>query len=184
MFREKEHRATNGLLVLLVAIVLLVVSVIGIIGAANVENGFAAAGWAVLLAANVIAFAGLFTVNPNEGRVLTLFGKYVGTVRDAGLWFANPFYAKKRISLRVRNFETAKLKVNDNHSNPIEIAAVVVWKVVDSAEALFEVDDYLHYVQTQSESAVRALAQTFPYDAHATDEIALSTHPHEVAKGL
>jgi len=184
MFREKEHRATNGLLVLLVAIVLLVVSVIGIIGAANVENGLAAAGWAVLLAANVIAFAGLFTVNPNEGRVLTLFGKYVGTVRDAGLWFANPFYAKKRISLRVRNFETTKLKVNDNHSNPIEIAAVVVWKVVDSAEALFEVDDYLHYVQTQSESAVRALAQTFPYDAHATDEIALSTHPHEVAKGL
>ena len=128
-------------------------------------------------------FAGLFTVNPNEGRVLTLFGKYVGTVREAGLWFANPFYAKKRISNRVRNFETTKLKVNDNHGNPIEIAAVVVWKVVDSAEALFEVDDYQHYVHTQSESAVRTLAQTFPYDAHATDEIALSTHPQEVAKG-
>ena len=184
MFREKEQRATNGLLVLLSAVVLLVVSVIGIIGAANAEQGAVAAAWAVLLAATVIAFAGLFTVNPNEGRVLTLFGKYVGTVREAGLWFANPFYAKKRISLRVRNFETAKLKVNDNHSNPIEIAAVVVWKVVDSAEALFEVDDYLHYVQTQSESAVRALAQTFPYDAHAVDEIALSTHPHEVARGL
>jgi len=184
MFREKEHRGTSGLLVLLVAVVLLVVSVIGIIGAANAEQGAVAAGWAVLLAATIIAFAGLFTVNPNEAKVLTLFGKYVGTVREAGLWFANPFFAKKRISLRVRNFETTKLKVNDNHSNPIEIAAVVVWKVVDSAEALFEVDDYLHYVQTQSESAVRALAQTFPYDAHATDEIALSTHPHEVAKGL
>jgi len=184
MFREKEQRATNGLLVLLVAIVLLVVSVIGIIGAANAEQGLAAAAWAVLLAATIIACAGLFTVNPNEAKVLTLFGKYIGTVRQAGLWFANPFFAKKRISLRIRNFETAKLKVNDNHSNPIEIAAIVVWKVIDSAEALFEVDDFQHYVQTQSESAVRALAQTYPYDAHATDEIALSTHPHEVAKGL
>jgi regulator of protease activity HflC (stomatin/prohibitin superfamily) len=123
-------------------------------------------------------------VNPNDAKVLTLFGRYIGTVREAGLWFANPFYAKKRISLRVRNFETAKLKVNDNHSNPIEIAAVVVWRVVDSAEALFEVDDYQHFVQTQSESAVRALAQSYPYDAHLVEEIALSTHPAEVAKGL
>jgi regulator of protease activity HflC (stomatin/prohibitin superfamily) len=131
-----------------------------------------------------LGFAGLFTVNPNEARVLTLFGRYIGTVRTAGLWFANPFFAKKRISLRVRNFETAKLKVNDNHSNPIEIAAVVVWRVIDSAEALFEVDDYQHYVQTQSESAVRALAQSYPYDAHLVEEIALSTHPAEVAKGL
>jgi regulator of protease activity HflC (stomatin/prohibitin superfamily) len=127
---------------------------------------------------------GLFTVNPNEAKVLTLFGRYVGTVRDAGLWFANPFYAKKKISLRVRNFETTKLKVNDNHSNPIEIAAVVVWKVVDSAEALFEVDDYQNFVHTQSESAVRALAQSYPYDAHMVEEVALSTHPAEVAKGL
>ena len=119
-----------------------------------------------------------------DRAVLTLFGKYVGTVREAGLWFANPFFAKKRISLRVRNFETTKLKVNDNHSNPIEIAAVVVWKVVDSAEALFEVDDYQHYVQTQSEAAVRALAQSYPYDAHVSEEVALSTHPAEVAKGL
>jgi regulator of protease activity HflC (stomatin/prohibitin superfamily) len=138
----------------------------------------------ILVVVVSIGFGGLFTVNPNEARVLTLFGRYVGTVRDAGLWFANPFYAKKRISLRVRNFETTKLKVNDNHSNPIEIGAVVVWKVVDSAEALFEVDDYQHYVQTQSEAAVRALAQSYPYDAHLSDEVALSTHPTEVAKGL
>ena len=184
MFREKEHRATNGLLALLVAVVMMVVSVIGIIAAASAEQGAVAAVWAVVLVTTIITCAGLFTVNPNEGRVLTLFGKYVGTVREAGLWFANPFYAKKRISLRVRNFETAKLKVNDNHSNPIEIAAVVVWKVVDSAEALFEVDDYMHYVQTQSESAVRALAQSYPYDAHVVEDIALSTHPAEVAKGL
>jgi len=184
MLREKEHRATNGLAFLLTGLALLVVSIIGLINAARSERPGLAGAFAILVGVVSLAFGGLFTVNPNEARVLTLFGKYVGTVREAGLWFANPFYAKKRISLRVRNFETAKLKVNDNHGNPIEIAAVVVWKVVDSAEALFEVDDYQHYVQTQSESAVRALAQTFPYDAHATGEIALSTHPQEVAKGL
>jgi regulator of protease activity HflC (stomatin/prohibitin superfamily) len=184
MLREKEHRATNGLAFLLMGLVLLVVSILGLINAARSERPGLAGAFAILVGFVSLAFGGLFTVNPNEARVLTLFGKYVGTVREAGLWFANPFYAKKRISLRVRNFETAKLKVNDNHSNPIEIAAIVVWKVVDSAEALFEVDDYQHYVQTQSESAVRSLAQTFPYDAHASGDIALSTHPQEVAKGL
>jgi regulator of protease activity HflC (stomatin/prohibitin superfamily) len=184
MLKEKEHRATNGLFVLLVGLAVLAMSIVGLIGAANAERPAVAVAWVILLVVDCFAFGGLFTVNPNDAKVLTLFGRYIGTVREAGLWFANPFYVKKRISLRIRNFETAKLKVNDNHGNPIEIAAVVVWKVVDSAEALFEVDDYQHYVQTQSESAVRALAQTFPYDAHATGEIALSTHPQEVAKGL
>ena len=184
MLKEKEHRATNGLFVLLIGLAMLVVSIIGLIGAASAERAAGAIAWSVLLVVTCFAFGGLFTVNPNDAKVMTLFGRYIGSVREAGLWFANPFYAKKRISLRIRNFETAKLKVNDNHGNPIEIAAVVVWKVVDSAEALFEVDDYQHYVQTQSESAVRALAQTFPYDSHATGETALSTHPQEVAKGL
>src|SRR5688572_13816476 len=184
MLREQEHRATNGLAFLLVGLVVLVVSVLGLINGAMAESPGIVAGSLVLVVLTSLSFAGLFTVNPNEARVLTLFGKYVGTVREAGLWFANPFFAKKRISLRVRNFETAKLKVNDNHGNPIEIAAVVVWRVVDSAEALFEVDDYLHYMQTQSESAIRALAQTYPYDAHLVEEVALSTHPAEVAKGL
>ena len=184
MLRETEHKSANGLLVLLVGLALAIGSIGGIGVSAKAEQPVMALVWALVFVVTILLMAGLFTVNPNEGRVLSLFGKYVGTVREAGLWFANPFYSKKRISLRVRNFETAKLKVNDNHGNPIEIAAVVVWRVVDSAEALFEVDDYQHYVQTQSESAVRALAQTFPYDAHSTDEIALSTHPHEVAKGL
>jgi regulator of protease activity HflC (stomatin/prohibitin superfamily) len=184
MLREKEHRATNGLAFLLGGLVLLVVAIYGLVTAAKAEQPLMIVASAVLVVLVCVGFGGLFTVNPNEAKVLTLFGRYVGTVREAGLWFANPFYAKKRISLRVRNFETTKLKVNDNHSNPIEIGAVVVWKVVDSAEALFEVDDYQHYVQTQSEAAVRALAQSYPYDAHLTDEIALSTHPAEVAKGL
>lgn len=184
MFREKEHKAANGLMVLLLGLAMLVVSVLGIIRAANLERPGMALLWALILLVTIVVFAGLFTVNPNEAKALTLFGKYVGTVREAGLWFANPFFTKKRISLRVRNFETGKLKVNDNHSNPIEIAAVVVWKVVDSAEALFEVDDYQHYVQTQSEAAVRALAQSYPYDSHGSEEVALSTHPSEVAQAL
>src|SRR5512147_696469 len=154
MLREKELKATSGLFVLMTGLAVLVISIFGFVRAANAENPAIAVASGLVLFLTILLMAGLFTVNPNDGKVLTLFGRYIGTVRDAGLWFANPFYAKKRISLRVRNFETAKLKVNDNHGNPIEIAAVVVWRVVDSAEALFEVDDYQHYVQTQSESAV------------------------------
>ncbi len=184
MFKEKEQHAPSGLVVLLIGLVLLAASIYGVISAASAESPAGVMASALLMVVVITLLSGLFTVNPNEGRVLTLFGKYIGTVRQQGLWFANPFYAKKRISLRIRNFETARLKVNDNHSNPIEIAAIVVWKVIDSAEALFEVDDYQHYVQTQSESAVRALAQTYPYDAHGNEDIALSTHPAEVAKGL
>jgi regulator of protease activity HflC (stomatin/prohibitin superfamily) len=184
MLREKELKATSGMFALLTGLAVLVVSILGLIGGAQGENPGLIIGSVFVMFVAIILMAGLFTVNPNDAKVLTLFGRYIGTVREAGLWFANPFYAKKRISLRVRNFETAKLKVNDNHSNPIEIAAVVVWRVVDSAEALFEVDDYQHFVQTQSESAVRALAQSYPYDAHLVEEIALSTHPAEVAKGL
>jgi regulator of protease activity HflC (stomatin/prohibitin superfamily) len=184
MFREKEHKATNGVLTLLVGLAMILASVLGLIQAASAERPGAALLWALIMLISIVLLSGLFTVNPNEGKALQLFGKYVGTVRQAGLWFTNPLYHKKRISLRVRNFETGKMKVNDSHSNPIEIAAIVVWKVVDSAEALFEVDDYQHYVQTQSESAVRALAQTYPYDAHGDETIALSTNPDEVAQGL
>lgn len=184
MFREKEHKAASGLLVLFLGLFLMLASVAGLINAAIREMPYLAVVWALVLVVTIMMMSGLFTVAPNEAKALQLFGKYVGTVREAGLWFANPFYNKKRISLRVRNFETGKLKVNDSHSNPIEIAAVVVWKVVDSAEALFEVDDYQHYVQTQSESAVRALAQSYPYDAHGDEAIALSTNPGDVAQSL
>jgi regulator of protease activity HflC (stomatin/prohibitin superfamily) len=177
-------KATSGMFALMTGLAVLALSVLGFVRGAQGESPTLIITSAVVMLVAIILMAGLFTVNPNDAKVLTLFGRYIGTVRDAGLWFANPFYAKKRISLRVRNFETTKLKVNDNHSNPIEIAAVVVWRVVDSAEALFEVDDYQHFVQTQSESAVRALAQSYPYDAHLVEEIALSTHPAEVAKGL
>jgi regulator of protease activity HflC (stomatin/prohibitin superfamily) len=121
----------------------------------------------------------VFVVNPNEGRVLQFFGDYVGTVKTPGLRWANPFYTKKRISLRVRNFESGRLKVNDNEGNPIEIAAVVVWQVVDSAEAVFQVDDYNNYVKVQSEAALRNLATSYTYDAH--DELQMSLRGHTAA---
>jgi hypothetical protein len=119
---------------------------------------------------------GFFQVQPNQGQVLQLFGRYSGTVRDAGLRWTNPFYAKRPISLRMRNFESGKLKVNDNDGNPIEIAAVVVWQVVDTAEAVFCVDDYENFVQIQSESALRQMAQSYPYDSHDTKEPSLRSH--------
>ena len=184
MLHEKELKATSGLFVLLTGLAVLVLAILGFVRAANTDQPILAVVAGIVLLLTIVAMAGLFTVNPNEAKVLTLFGRYMGTVRDAGLWYANPFYSKKRISLRVRNFETTKLKVNDNHSNPIEIAAVVVWRVVDTAEALFEVEDYENYVHVQSESAVRTLASRYPYDAHAAGEVALSSHQVEVARDL
>jgi len=126
----------------------------------------------------------MFVVNPNEGKVLQLFGAYRGTVREEGLRWANPLYTKKRVSLRIRNFESAKLKVNDNEGNPIEIAAVVVWRVVDTAEAVFEVDDYENYVHVQTESAVRNLASSYTYDTHDDEHVSLRGHTGTVADHL
>ena len=132
----------------------------------------------------MILWAGLFMVHPNEAKVLQLFGKYVGTVHDPGLKWANPFFAKSAVSTRIRNFESNKLKVNDSRGSPIEIAAVVVWKVFDTAEALFEVDDYEEFVQIQSESALRNLSTTYPYEPHEGEGIALRSHPGEIAQAL
>jgi regulator of protease activity HflC (stomatin/prohibitin superfamily) len=184
MFRELPRKAANGLMTLLVLIVVFAIAVERTISAVRAQSPVGAVIPVVLIGLVALGIAGLFTVSPNEGKVLTLFGRYIGTVRESGLWWANPFFTKKRVSLRIRNFETAKMKVNDSHSNPIEIAAIVVWKVVDTAEAMFEVDDYENYVHVQSESAVRALAQGFPYDAHTTGDVALSTHPAEISKAL
>jgi regulator of protease activity HflC (stomatin/prohibitin superfamily) len=131
-----------------------------------------------------LVLVGLFVVNPNEARVLQLFGKYVGTGKDAGLRWANPFYTKKKISVRVRNFETGKLKVNDLAGNPVETATVVVWKVVDTAEAKFNVDDYIDFVHVQSEAALRNLATRYPYVGHEEGEKALSSHTNEISEQL
>lgn len=127
---------------------------------------------------------GFFMVQPNQGKVMTFFGSYVGTVKSNGLRWSIPFFKRKNISLRVRNFESNQMKVNDNHGNPIEIATVVVWSVDDTAEAMFEVDDYISFVNIQSESALRNMATSYPYDQHDGDEIALRSHPKEVSEAL
>ena len=148
-----------------------------------------AKAWAIILGVlallvDLFLLAGLFTVEPNQGVVLTLFGNYQGTERTAGLRWANPFYVKKKISLRVRNFETQKLKVNDHDGNPIEIGAIVVWQVIDTAEAVFQVDNYENYLHVQSEGAMRNLATLYPYDAHNDGQMSLRANTVEVAAHL
>jgi regulator of protease activity HflC (stomatin/prohibitin superfamily) len=137
-----------------------------------------------LVLVGVLALRGLFVVNPNEARVLQLFGRYVGTVRKDGLRWANPFCTRIGLSLRVRNFESGHLKVNDLDGNPIEIAAIVVWSVVDSYEALFQVDDYARFVQVQSEAALRNLATRYPYDAHDDAKLSLRGSTDIIAQHL
>ncbi len=184
MFRENQYRASNGLTSLTILVIVGLAALAGLLKSAQSQ---AIAGVLVSLFVLVlvcIALGGLFIVNPGDAKALILFGSYKGTVKTPGFWFANPFLNKRKISLRIRNFETQKLKVNDNRGNPIEIATIVVWKVVETAEALFEVDDYQKYVAVQSESAVRAVAQLYPYDSHADNEEALSTHTAEVSKAL
>lgn len=140
--------------------------------------------YAVVIGLALFLLAGLFIVNPNEAQVLQFFGDYVGSTRTPGLRWANPLYSKRRISQRVRNFESSQLKVNDNEGNPIEIAAVVVWRVVDTAEAVFQVDDYNNYVKVQSEAALRNLATSYTYDTHDDAQMSLRSHTALVAEHL
>jgi len=184
MIREKELPTVAGLLALPVLLAVLGFSGYTMVQAFSRSDVVFGAFWAVAGVVCLVGLAGLFEVNPNEARVLQLFGQYAGTARATGLRWSNPFYSKRRISLRVRNFESAKLKVNDADGNPIEIAAVVVWKVVDTAEACFVVDDYQNYVKVQSEAAVRNLATRYPYDAHEEHQTSLRGKTDEVAKDL
>lgn len=135
----------------------------------------------ILLLVSLVCLLGFYMVAPNEGRVLQLFGDYVGTDRNTGLRWANPLYSKSRVSLRVRNFESGQLKVNDSVGNPIEIAAVVVWRVFDTAEAVFEVDDYEDYVGIQSEAAIRNMATSYPYDDHEGESVTLRGNATEIS---
>ncbi|WP_401741696.1 SPFH domain-containing protein [Stenotrophomonas geniculata] len=139
---------------------------------------------ALVVAAAVFILAGLYTIQPNQAAVLSLFGKYVGTVKDNGLRWNNPFYAKRRVSQRVRNFESGKLKVNELDGSPIEIAAVIVWQVIDASEAVYNVDDYESFVHIQSESALRAMATSYPYDQHEDGQLALRSHASEISQHL
>jgi regulator of protease activity HflC (stomatin/prohibitin superfamily) len=178
MANEKVIKGTSGWLMLLVLLLIAVAAVYALI---NLESVWAKAGSVVLLIVDIVCLAGLTVVNPNEASVVTLFGVYKGSIKHAGFWWVNPLTTRRKLSLRVRNFESSKLKVNERDGNPIEIAAVVVWRIVETFEACFNVDDYENFVHVQSESAVRNLATTYPYDSHEDAHISLRLSAGEVA---
>jgi regulator of protease activity HflC (stomatin/prohibitin superfamily) len=189
MIQERSARAVRGypvLLALAIGVVALIVAI-----AYDVAIGgpplFGATGYRlgllVLAAVIVLGARGLVVVNPNEARALVLFGQYAGSLKQQGLWWVNPFARRPRISIRIRNFESQRLKVNDHDGNPIEIAAVIVWRVADTAEALFEVEDYEQFVRIQTEAAIRTLATAYSYDGHG-EEQSLRGNPHEVGEDL
>lgn len=159
-----------------------------IIGAGLLWSMVSPSAWAVLFVllgiANVICLGGYAVVAPNQALVLTLFGKYIGTVKEGGFWWINPFTMRRTISLRIRNFESGKLKVNDHDGNPIEIGAIVVWQVVETAEAVFNVESYENFLQVQSEAAIRTLASSYPYDAHQEDIVSLRGNTDAVTEQL
>lgn len=184
MVRESRVGTLPGGVMILVLLVLSGLTVWRLVDAALAVSAWLIGWWTLALVLVTVLWFGFFVVQPNYAQVLQLFGRYVGSAKDAGLWWANPLFTKRRVSLRVRNFETGKLKVNDHNSNPIEIAAVVVWQVVDTAEAVFEVDDYDNYVHVQSEAALRGLANQYPYDAHEEGQMALASHTADIAEKL
>ncbi len=184
MLRERVARTLPGGFMLVVLVILSIVSLVLGISNFRMDQNVAGIGFILLLAVAFTSMFGLFIVNPNEAKVVQLFGNYVGTVRNPGMHWVNPFTTRRPVSMRIRNFESAKLKVNDHSGNPIEIAAVVVWRVVDSAEAVFEVDDYKNFVQVQTEAALRNLSSSHPYEAHIEGEISLRSHTTEIAEQL
>lgn len=180
MIEEKVLNSRSGFTMLGLLLLLQLSTVIGVIALPGLFK-------LVCLLLTLVIFVcwfGFYMVHPNQAAVIQLFGRYIGTDKQNGLRWANPFYSKQKISLRVRNFESSKMKVNDNAGNPVEIAAVVVWKVVDSAEAVFEVDNYEDFVSIQSESAIRHLASSYAYDAGTDDIISLRSSTDEVTELL
>jgi regulator of protease activity HflC (stomatin/prohibitin superfamily) len=193
MIKEKAVRSVPGIPAFLVLLSLVVILVGALVWyASNVMGGadlgalriVGLAALVALLFAVLVALNGLTIVHPNEARALILFGNYYGTLRAQGPWWVNPFTERRRISVKIRNFECSQLKVNDHDGNPIAIAAVVVWRVTDTAEALFEVDDYENFLHVQTEAALRGLATTHPYDAHVEGDIALRSNPQEIGNEL
>lgn len=184
MMKERSASAMNGGFMLFVLIMVILAMIVGFITGIRTDRPVQIIGAVVGFVIALTMLNGLTIVDPNTAVANVFFGSYVGTLRTPGFWFVNPFNVKRRISLRVRNFESNKLKVNDHDGNPIEIGAVVVWKVVDTAEALFEVDNYEHFLNVQAEAALRNLATSYPYDAHVEGEIALRSSSHETAERL
>ncbi|MCC7249764.1 MAG: SPFH domain-containing protein [Lysobacter sp.] len=182
--KENQYRSLSGIPMLLLFLAAMAAGLYLVMGGAAGSSLITLIVGCVVITLGGFGMAGLYMVEPNQAAVLNLFGKYVGTVKDGGLRWNSPFYAKKKVSLRVRNFESSKLKVNELDGSPIEIAAVIVWQVVDSAEAVYNVDDYESFVHIQSESAVRTMATSYPYDQHEDGQLALRSHAAEVSKHL
>jgi len=182
--QEVEIRSWPGIPILVLNLVVLVAAVVWFIAGARDSDPVVIFSSIVVFLLAILTLIGYYMVEPNQAAVLTLFGKYVGTVRPQGLRFNNPFYAKRKVSLRVRNFESGRLKVNELEGSPIEIAAVIVWKVVDSAEATFNVDDYESFVHIQSEAALRSMATQYPYDQHDDGQVSLRSHAGEISDQL
>ena len=182
--RELEKNVHSGFGVLIISILVLALSVLTfILGVTNNLIIPVIAG-VLLFAAWFLILAGFFTLQPNEAAAIILFGAYKGTVKKSGWHWANPFYTKKKISLRSRNLNGEKLKVNDEMGNPIEIATVIVWRVNNTAEALFDVENYIDYVKVQSESALRHLARLYPYDTTDEKQLSLRGSADEVSDAL
>ncbi len=182
--KESRGWKLNGFVALLLEF-LLIYAIYSMVRTGLTERDLSTILWAIVpLILFFIAWGGFFVVQPNESRVLTFFGRYVGSVRDSGFWWTNPFTAKRRVSLRIHNFNSERLKVNDLRGNPIEIAAVVVWRVVDSARATFDVENYVGFVAIQSETAIRTMAALYPYDAHDESKASLRGSPKEISEKL
>ena len=185
MLKERSVGTLNGIIMLGVFALTLIATIIIFANSVSAgEKPLAIITIVVSLILHLLLGGGLFMVQPNQAVALTLFGKYKGSTKTSGLRWANPFYSKHKVSLRVRNFDSDKLKVNELGGSPIEIGAVVVWRVVDSAEALFAVDDYTSFVRTQSEAALRQAATSYPYDGKDENEIALRSHSAEISRHL
>ncbi|MEG8946668.1 SPFH domain-containing protein [Rosettibacter firmus] len=182
--QEKSAKKINGFIMILVIIALLIVDYL--LFRQSIEPiSVPLLIISVLLFCFIsISFNGFIAVQPNDSRVIILFGKYLGTVRTTGFWWVNPFVIKKSVSLRIHNFNSEKIKVNDLHGNPIEIAAVIVWRVVDTARAIFDVQNYEQFVAIQSETAIRGLATKYAYDSAEDEKFSLRGNPQEIAEEL
>jgi regulator of protease activity HflC (stomatin/prohibitin superfamily) len=184
MITEKAIKGFSGWLMVLVLLAVLVTAITLLVSAIRAEDVQLLLATILLLVIDLVCWAGLTVVNPNEAKVVQLFGVYKGSIKEQGFWWVNPLTSRRSVSLRVRNFESSHLKVNDHDGNPIEIAAVVVWRVVETAEAVFQVDDYEHFVHVQSESALRNLATSYSYDAHEEGQLSLRMSAGEIAHRL
>jgi hypothetical protein len=189
MIKERPAFALPGWPALLALIAFSTAYTVGLIAIGILAPQFIIEQWVlftilvIVYGLHWILYGGFTAVAPNEARAIVLVGRYEGTVREQGFWWVNPFaYPRRKISVKVRNFESARLKVNDHDGNPIEIAAVVVWKVVETAEALFEVDDYEQFVKVQTEAAIRTVVTSYPYDSHIDGEVSLRGNPHEIGE--